>query len=140
MAHVIRQLVNGPLIRVSSSYEVSRSPPLRPTSNNSLKVSQTLPDHGLAAAPALTLIVVLMSLHHHHLPPPGYSLRPDGVQFVYRADGRLTGEAFVTFVNPEDARAAHRAKDRSMIGSRYVELFPSTAEECARLTASNRGT
>jgi hypothetical protein len=43
-------------------------------------------------------------------------------------------QAFVSFANAEDARAAHRAKDRSMIGSRYVEIFPSTAEECARLT------
>jgi hypothetical protein len=64
----------------------------------------------------------------------GYTLRPEGVHFVYRSDGRLTGEAFAIFTNPEDARAAHRAKDRSMIGSRYVEIFPSTLEECARMT------
>ena len=51
---------------------------------------------------------------------------------VLRADGRMTGEAFVSFANAEEARSAQEAKDRSTLGSRYVELFNTTPEELAR--------
>jgi hypothetical protein len=47
----------------------------------------------------------------------------------------LTGEAFISFTTAEEARRAHRTKDRSTLGSRYVEIFPTTSEECARSTS-----
>lgn len=58
----------------------------------------------------------------------------DKVQIACRPDGKATGEAFVEFASAEEARKAMR-KDKMMIGSRYVELFPSTPEE-ARLASS----
>ena len=56
----------------------------------------------------------------------------DNIHVVLRADGRMTGEAFVSFANAEEARSAQEAKDRSTLGSRYVELFNTTPEELAR--------
>ncbi len=64
----------------------------------------------------------------------------EAVQLVVRADGRLTGEAFITFASAEDARTAQRTKDRAPLGTRYIEVFLSTAEECARLTAHSSST
>ena len=56
----------------------------------------------------------------------------DNIHVVLRADGRMTGEAFVSFASAEEARSAQEAKDRSTLGSRYVELFNTTPEELAR--------
>ncbi|KAG5175460.1 hypothetical protein JKP88DRAFT_203579 [Tribonema minus] len=53
------------------------------------------------------------------------------VNFVARADGRVTGEAYVKFASREDARQGLR-RDRDMIGNRYIELFTSSPEEMAR--------
>lgn len=38
-------------------------------------------------------------------------------------DGRPSGEAMAQFTSPEDAAKALQDKNRSHIGSRYVELF-----------------
>lgn len=73
-------------------------------------------------------------------PPPqytGHPIRPEAIQFVFRGDGRLTGEAFVTFASADEAKAAQRAKDRSTIGSRYVEILNATPKELARLAGTN---
>ncbi|KAF5748747.1 heterogeneous nuclear ribonucleoprotein F-like [Tripterygium wilfordii] len=54
----------------------------------------------------------------------------DSIHFTMNAEGRPTGEAFVEFANAEDSKAA-MAKDRNRmtLGSRYIELFPSSVEE-----------
>ena len=56
----------------------------------------------------------------------------DNIHVVLRADGRMTGEAFVSFANAKEARSAQKAKDRCMLGSRYIELLKTTPEELAR--------
>jgi RNA recognition motif. (a.k.a. RRM, RBD, or RNP domain) len=53
------------------------------------------------------------------------------IHIVTNYDGRPTGQAFVEFASPVDASAA-MAKDRQSMGTRYVELFPSSREEVAR--------
>lgn len=47
---------------------------------------------------------------------------------VLAYDGRQTGSAFVEFSGPADAENA-MAKDKAMMGSRYVELFHSCKDE-----------
>lgn len=47
------------------------------------------------------------------------------------ADGRPNGMGFVEFESPEAAAAA-QTKHRQMMGTRYVEIFASSAEERAR--------
>lgn len=61
-----------------------------------------------------------------------FNVQLDNIHVVLRADGRMTGEAFVSFASAEEARSAQEAKDRSTLGSRYVELFNTTPEELAR--------
>lgn len=46
-------------------------------------------------------------------------------------DGRPNGQAFVEFESVEAAEAATK-KDKQMIGTRYIEIFPSNADERAR--------
>lgn len=53
--------------------------------------------------------------------------------FIVTDYGRPSGTAFVEFATPEDAQAA-MAKDRQMMGTRYIEIFGSTPEERARYT------
>ena len=52
----------------------------------------------------------------------------EGILFVHQADGRATGDAFVTFATDNDANRA-LTKHRQCVGSRYVELFKSTIAE-----------
>ncbi len=47
------------------------------------------------------------------------------VKLISSSEGRSTGEAFVEFVSEPESRAA-MAKNKESIGSRYVELFPSS--------------
>ena len=44
---------------------------------------------------------------------------------------RPTGVALVEFTSPTDAQAA-AAKDKQMMGTRYIEVFPSSREELQR--------
>jgi len=54
----------------------------------------------------------------------------DNVHLV--ADGgRPSGLGFVEFSTPTDAAAA-LAKDKQMMGSRYIEIFPSSSDELQR--------
>lgn len=46
--------------------------------------------------------------------------------------GRPAGTAFVDFQTPQDAQLA-MSKDKQMMGTRYVELFPSSRQELERL-------
>ncbi|KAG1347628.1 heterogeneous nuclear ribonucleoprotein F [Cocos nucifera] len=57
-----------------------------------------------------------------------YELLEDHVHIVLNSDGRPTGEAFVEFANAEDSKSA-MGRDRMTLGSRYIELFPSTPKE-----------
>ncbi|CAA0806923.1 RNA-binding (RRM/RBD/RNP motifs) family protein [Striga hermonthica] len=63
-----------------------------------------------------------------------FGVKEERVQIACRPDGKATGEAYVEFGSAQEARRA-MCKDRMMIGSRYVELFPSTPDE-ARMAAS----
>ncbi|GMH25154.1 hypothetical protein Nepgr_026997 [Nepenthes gracilis] len=60
----------------------------------------------------------------------------DKILIARRADGRTTGEAYVEFASADEAKKA-MCKDKMTIGSRYIELFPSTPEEARR--AESRG-
>jgi len=60
-----------------------------------------------------------------------YKLSEESVHIVHRSNGRATGDAFVEFESAEDSRAA-MSKDKMMIGSRYVDLFPSTEDDKGR--------
>ncbi|PKA60814.1 hypothetical protein AXF42_Ash006448 [Apostasia shenzhenica] len=60
-----------------------------------------------------------------------YGLREENVHIARRLDGKATGEAYVEFESTEVAKEA-MSKDKKTIGSRYVELFPSTLEESRR--------
>ncbi|GAB4847622.1 hypothetical protein Ancab_026683 [Ancistrocladus abbreviatus] len=55
----------------------------------------------------------------------------DKVHIACRADGKATGEAYVEFSSAEEAKKA-MCKDNMTIGSRYIELFPSTQQEARR--------
>lgn len=57
------------------------------------------------------------------------------VHLVLAYDGRPTGSAFAQFSGPADAENA-MAKDKAMMGSRYVELFHSCQEELMMATQS----
>jgi len=45
--------------------------------------------------------------------------------------GRPTGVALVEFASPQDAQAAS-AKDKQMMGTRYIEVFTSSRDELQR--------
>ncbi|KAM1807572.1 hypothetical protein ACFX11_030556 [Malus domestica] len=57
-----------------------------------------------------------------------YVLSESSIHFTMNSEGRPTGEGFVEFASAEDSKAA-MAKDRMTLGSRYIELFPSTHDE-----------
>ncbi|XP_019164218.1 PREDICTED: heterogeneous nuclear ribonucleoprotein F-like isoform X1 [Ipomoea nil] len=57
-----------------------------------------------------------------------FVLSEETVHITYNYEGRPTGEAFVEFACPEDAKAA-MAKDRMTLGRRYIELFQSSPED-----------
>lgn len=57
-----------------------------------------------------------------------FQLSEDSVHITLNSEGRPTGEAFVEFADAEESKSAME-KDRMMLGSRYVELFPSNVKE-----------
>ncbi|GAV83049.1 RRM_6 domain-containing protein [Cephalotus follicularis] len=61
----------------------------------------------------------------------------DRVHLACRPDGKATGEAYVEFVSADEAKRA-MCKDKMTIGSRYVELFPSTSDEARRAESRSR--
>ncbi|XP_057804789.1 uncharacterized protein LOC131023794 isoform X2 [Salvia miltiorrhiza] len=61
----------------------------------------------------------------------------DKIQIACKPDGKVTGEAFVEFVSVEEARKA-MCKDKMLIGSRYVELFPSARDEARQAASRSR--
>lgn len=66
-----------------------------------------------------------------------YKIIEDKIHIACRPDGKATGEAYVEFVSVEEARRA-MCKDKMTIGSRYVELFPSTPDEARRAESRSR--
>jgi len=61
----------------------------------------------------------------------------DSIHIVTSLDGRPSGVAFVEFASAEEAKAA-MVRDRQSMGTRYVELFPSSREEATRAATSGR--
>jgi heterogeneous nuclear ribonucleoprotein F/H len=61
----------------------------------------------------------------------------DSIHVVASLDGRPSGVAFVEFGSPQEAMTA-MARDRSSMGTRYVELFASSREEATRAATSGR--
>lgn len=57
-----------------------------------------------------------------------FDLSEDSIHIIMNSEGRPSGEAYVEFENAEDSKAA-MAKDRMTLGSRYIELFPSSHSE-----------
>jgi RNA recognition motif-containing protein len=55
----------------------------------------------------------------------GFSFHPEMIQIAMGGDGRPNGEAYCTFVSPEEAQRAIYMKNRQHIGNRYVEIFPA---------------
>ncbi|XP_061957986.1 uncharacterized protein LOC133679411 [Populus nigra] len=66
-----------------------------------------------------------------------FVLSDDSIHITMNSEGRPTGEAFVEFANAEDSKAA-MAKDRMTLGSRYIELFPSSVEESDEAVSRGR--
>ncbi|KAL8246839.1 hypothetical protein R6Q59_008055 [Mikania micrantha] len=66
-----------------------------------------------------------------------FNVADEKVHIACRPDGKVTGEAYVTFESIEAAKQA-MSKDRFLIGSRYVELFPSTPDEARRAESRSR--
>lgn len=57
-----------------------------------------------------------------------FDLLEDSIYFTVNLEGRATGEAFVKFGSCEEGKRA-MVMDGECLGSRYIELFPSTVEE-----------
>eukprot|EP00276_Gloeochaete_wittrockiana_P004971 CAMPEP_0184647442 /NCGR_PEP_ID=MMETSP0308-20130426/4378_1 /TAXON_ID=38269 /ORGANISM="Gloeochaete witrockiana, Strain SAG 46.84" /LENGTH=557 /DNA_ID=CAMNT_0027078411 /DNA_START=122 /DNA_END=1795 /DNA_ORIENTATION=- len=53
----------------------------------------------------------------------GYAILPDTVRLGFDPDGRASGDAWLSFVTPEEAQRGVREKNRNTMHSRYVELF-----------------
>ncbi|KAL3845028.1 hypothetical protein ACJIZ3_002431 [Penstemon smallii] len=66
-----------------------------------------------------------------------FNVPEDKIQIACRSDGKATGEAYVEFASAEEAKRA-MCKDKMLIGSRYVELFPSTPDEARRAASRSR--
>jgi heterogeneous nuclear ribonucleoprotein F/H len=116
-------------------YEVRASPPptgpsraKRFSEKEKLEYTEVLKMRGLPYSVNKPQIIEFFS---------GYKVIQGRVQVVCRPDGKATGEAFVEFETGEEARRA-MAKDKMSIGSRHVELFPTTREEARRAEARSR--
>ncbi|XP_052195713.1 uncharacterized protein LOC127803500 isoform X1 [Diospyros lotus] len=66
-----------------------------------------------------------------------FKLTEGKIHIACRPDGKATGEAYVEFSSAEEAKKAMH-KDKMTIGSRYVELFPSTPDEARRAESRSR--
>lgn len=58
----------------------------------------------------------------------GLDIVQNGITIVTDSRGRKSGEAFVQFTSQEEADEALQ-RDRDLIGSRYIEVFPSRSED-----------
>ena len=55
----------------------------------------------------------------------------ESICLTYRSDGRATGEGYIAFQKPDDAKEAMNLH-RNTMGNRYIELFISNKEEHGR--------
>ncbi|PNH05775.1 Heterogeneous nuclear ribonucleoprotein H [Tetrabaena socialis] len=62
-----------------------------------------------------------------------FKLKPNGVQLVVRSDNKPTGEAFVDFVDPDEAARSIKERDHKVFsekfGDRYVRLIQVSRKE-----------
>jgi epithelial splicing regulatory protein 1/2 len=61
----------------------------------------------------------------------------DGILFVFRPDGRPSGDAFVLFADDEAGKRA-LSKHKNRIGARYIELFRTTQAEVQQVFNRSR--
>lgn len=61
----------------------------------------------------------------------GHKIIAETVVLTYRGDGRATGEGYIAFESPDDAKGG-MTLHRNTMGSRYIELFISNKEEHSR--------
>lgn len=66
-----------------------------------------------------------------------FVLSEDSVHIIMNSEGRPSGEAYVEFASAEDSKGA-MAKDRMTLGSRYIELFPSSHSEMEATVSRRR--
>ncbi|PWZ19528.1 Epithelial splicing regulatory protein 2 [Zea mays] len=109
------------------------SPPLRPPKKpaedkGSMEYTEVLKLRGLPYS-ATTEDIIKFFLE--------YELTEENVHIAINSYGKATGEAFVEFPIAEVAKTA-MCKDKMTIGTRYVELFPSTPEEASRARTRGR--
>jgi heterogeneous nuclear ribonucleoprotein F/H len=67
-----------------------------------------------------------------------FDLKESDIDICCWYDGKAIGEAFAKFSSAEVAKKA-MCRDRMIIGSRYVELLPSTADERSRASTRHGG-
>ena len=60
-----------------------------------------------------------------------YNPIESSISLTYRSDGRATGEGYIAFNSPDDAKSA-MSLHRNTMGTRYIELFISNKEEHGR--------
>lgn len=66
----------------------------------------------------------------------GNGVKEECVHIVYGRDGRPTGEAYCVFEGPESDIRGALSKHRQILGTRYVELFPTTKAEMDQCRAA----
>lgn len=67
----------------------------------------------------------------------GHGIIEDGILFVFRPDGRPSGDAFVLFADDEAGKRA-LSKHKNRIGQRYIELFRTTQAEVQQVFNRSR--
>ncbi|KAK9109461.1 hypothetical protein Sjap_017521 [Stephania japonica] len=110
--------------------EIHGSPPRskKPTDKDNLEYTEMLKLRGLPFSVTKSDILEFFK---------NFELTEGEVHIACRADGKATGEAYVEFPSADDAKKA-MSKDKKMIGSRYVELFPSSHDEARRAESRSR--
>jgi len=101
-------------------------PPTQP-STQPQSVSGVLKMRGLPFSASKQDIVVFFQ---------GCGLQESNVKHVLGRDGRPTGEAYLIFEGPSADMSRALTKHRQILGTRYVELFPSTREEIAQFQSA----
>ncbi|KAL5178166.1 Epithelial splicing regulatory protein 2 [Glycine soja] len=66
-----------------------------------------------------------------------FGLPEDSIHIIMNSEGRPSGEAYAEFASAEDSKAA-MVKDRMTLGSRYIELFPSSPGEMEEAISRGR--
>ncbi|CAI9780854.1 unnamed protein product [Fraxinus pennsylvanica] len=114
----------------SIDYHGTSSPPRRKKSpdKNNMEYTEILKLRGLPYSVKKSEIVKFFG---------DFNIPDDKIQIALRSDGKATGEAYVEFTSAEEAKKA-MCKDKMLIGSRYVELYPSMPDEARRAATRSR--